>query len=126
MHSITEGQRTFYPGLQVGDAVRMRPPGQRKWTLGHCTRPLGLRSYEVEIDGRRFRRNRRQLRSTPELPSAPRTEIEESTTQTRGQTIPPPVWDSQPHCHVDFPLRPVRLNKLVYISIFSASLRFSD
>ena len=52
--------------LKAGDAIRMKLPGEKKWSLGHCTRPLGRRSYEVEVEGRHFRRNRRQLRSTIE------------------------------------------------------------
>lgn len=54
--------------LQCGQAIRMRLPGKQEWTLGTCTRVLRNRSYEVEVCGRRYRRNRRQLRSTPEIP----------------------------------------------------------
>ena len=51
------------PTMQIGDAVRMRLPSKSNWILGSCTRNFGRRSYEVEINGRRFRRNRCQLRS---------------------------------------------------------------
>ena len=44
------------------------------WCL-HSFSCLGRRSYEVEVEGRTFRRNRRQLRSTPEPP--PRNGVEE-------------------------------------------------
>lgn len=54
--------------LRYGQAIRMRLPGKQEWTLGTCTRVLRNRSYEVEVCGRRYRRNRRQLRSTPEIP----------------------------------------------------------
>ena len=55
--------------LHVGDHIRMRLPGDRRWSLGQCRRVLGQRSYEVEVNGSRYRRNRRQLRSTAELPN---------------------------------------------------------
>ena len=32
------------PPLQVGNAVRMKFPGEQKWSLGRCTRILGRRS----------------------------------------------------------------------------------
>ena len=40
------------PPLLVGDAVRMKLPGEQKWSLGVCTRSLGRRSHEVEVEGR--------------------------------------------------------------------------
>lgn len=54
--------------LRCGQAIRMRLPRKQEWTLGTCTRVLKNRSYEVEVCGRRYRRNRRQLRSTTETP----------------------------------------------------------
>ena len=47
--------------LHVGDNIRMILPGDRRWSLGQCRRVLGHRSYEVEVNGARYRRNRRQL-----------------------------------------------------------------
>ena len=52
--------------LKCGQAIRMRLPGREEWSLGTCMKALGNRSYEVEVCGRRYRRNRRQLRLTPE------------------------------------------------------------
>jgi len=63
--------------LKAGDAIRMKLPGEKKWSLGHCTRPLGRRSYEVEVEGRHFRRNRRQLGSTMEPSPEPCSPIDE-------------------------------------------------
>lgn len=54
--------------LKHGHAIRMRLPNETKWTLGTCTNVLGNRSYEVEVSGRRYRRNRRHLRATQEKP----------------------------------------------------------
>ncbi|KAL9978343.1 hypothetical protein ACROYT_G015844 [Oculina patagonica] len=62
--------------LKCGQAIRMRLPGKQEWSLGTCTRVLKNRSYEVEICGRRYRRNRRQLRMTPEVP--PPVNLQES------------------------------------------------
>ena len=50
----------------MDDNIRMRLPGEKSWSSGHCRRILGNRSYEVEVNGGRYRRNRRQLRSIAE------------------------------------------------------------
>ena len=44
--------------LKCGQTIRMRLPGRQKWTLGTCTRVLKNRSYQVEVCGRHYRRNR--------------------------------------------------------------------
>ena len=59
----------YFNELHVGDHIRMRLPGDRRWSRGQCRRVLGQRSYEVEVNGSRYRRNRRQLRSAAELPN---------------------------------------------------------
>ena len=46
----------------------MKLPGDKKWSLGSCVKALPNRSYEVEVAGRRYRRNRRHLRTTTEAP----------------------------------------------------------
>ena len=28
----------------IGGVIRMKPPGEQKWSFGHCTRPLGRQS----------------------------------------------------------------------------------
>jgi len=53
--------------LRCGQAIRMRLPGKQEWSLETCTRILKNRSYEVEVCRRRYRRNHRQLRMTPEV-----------------------------------------------------------
>ena len=88
--------------LKCGQAIRMRLPGREEWSLGTCTRALGNRSYEVEVCGRRYRRNRRQLRLTPETaPPMSRVELHpsESTLKPAPHLIepgPPP-----PEFHVE-------------------------
>ena len=86
------GTKNLAP-LKAGDSIRMKKPGEQKWSLGHCTRPLDRRSYEVEVDGRRFRRNRRQLRSTLEPPAEPGSQIEEPH-QTENEIRPPVLPES--------------------------------
>ena len=53
--------------LHIGDNIRMRLSGDRRWSLGQCRRVLGHRPYEVEVNSARYHRNRQQLRSTAEL-----------------------------------------------------------
>ncbi|RLJ22760.1 hypothetical protein DJ031_00300, partial [bacterium endosymbiont of Escarpia laminata] len=105
--------------LHAGDNIRMRLPGDRRWSLGLCRRVLGHRSYEVEVNGARYRRNRRQLRSTAELPNMD-TAIDdiESTHQDephqRNQTTEPadvhcgPESYSTPPRPVPAPRRPIQ------------------
>ena len=56
------------PPISAGEAVRMRLPGEKKWTSGICTGPVGPRSYGVKVGEAEFRRNRRQLLHTSERP----------------------------------------------------------
>jgi hypothetical protein len=57
--------------LQQGSAIRMRLPADKHWSLGTCIRALNNRSYEVEVRGKRYRRNRRHLRVTKEMAPLP-------------------------------------------------------
>ena len=68
-------QRLYYdrnakdlPPIHKGDVVRMRLPGQITWTPGVCIGQCCPRSYRVRVDGREFRRNRRQLIHSGEQP----------------------------------------------------------
>ena len=38
--------------LQRESTIRMRLPGDQHWSLGTCTRALGNRSNEVEVEGK--------------------------------------------------------------------------
>ena len=61
--------------LHVGDTVRMQPirTGEREWMQARVKRAITTRAFEVEADGRCYRRNRRHLRisakSTHSLPA---------------------------------------------------------
>ena len=41
------GTKNLVP-LKVGEVIRMKLPGEQKWSLGRCSRLLVRRSYEVE------------------------------------------------------------------------------
>ncbi len=83
-------QKHFYdqhkqesPKLDDGDAIRMRLPGEKKWSLGQVIGDIGNRSYLVEVNGKQYRRNRRWLRATPEkLEPSETSEPTELTEQT--------------------------------------------
>jgi len=63
------------PPIQPGRAIRMKLPGDTQWSLGSCIQALPNRSYEVEVVGRHYRHDRRQLRTTAEAP--PHTRLED-------------------------------------------------
>ena len=64
----------------------MKLPGDTKWSLGSCVKALPNRSYEVEVAGRRYRRNRRKLRTTTEAP--PHTTLEDPPNNDADVTSP--------------------------------------
>uniref|UniRef100_A0A673W9M9 Gypsy retrotransposon integrase-like protein 1 n=1 Tax=Salmo trutta TaxID=8032 RepID=A0A673W9M9_SALTR len=60
------------PELRVGETVRMKPlPGDRTglWRLGSCVQKVAPRSYLVEVNGSRYRRNRVDLRIAEPAPT---------------------------------------------------------
>ena len=67
--------------LQQGSAIRMRLPADKHWSLGTCVRSLNNRSHEVEVCGKRYRRNRRHLRATNESPPPPSVGLEHGGAQ---------------------------------------------
>ena len=55
------------PDLKAGDHVRIKPPGEDHWVEAKCVaKAKEPRSYVVECRGRKYRRNRRQIRATAE------------------------------------------------------------
>jgi len=70
-------KRKNYNLLQQGDNVRVQPIDNKKeWKQAVVTKRLNNRSYEVEANGKQYRRNRRHLRakekSTHTMMSSPR------------------------------------------------------
>lgn len=74
--------------LQPGRAIRMKLPGETKWSLGSCVKTLPNRSYEVEVAGGHYHRNRHQLRTTAKTPPPP--SVEEDLLRDHPQTAKPP------------------------------------
>lgn len=63
------------PELQIGQNVRMKKhPNDKYWQFGTCTQSLGNRSYLIDLDGKSYRRNRREMRPTKEAHDAERTD----------------------------------------------------
>ena len=56
--------------ISVGDAVRVRLPGEKTWSPGTCTANAGQRSFRVQVGKAVYRRNRRQLIKTGESKKA--------------------------------------------------------
>ena len=79
------------PSLETDDTVQIRLPG-KEWSQGVCVKVHGCRSYSVKVNGKRYRRNRRQIirvsgqeyenpvveRQSPPVPS-PEEEKEETS-----------------------------------------------
>jgi hypothetical protein len=91
--------------LQVGDTVRMRLPGKKIWSKGAVVKQPSDRSYIVRVNGKSYRRNRRQLILTPEL-TDDNEQIEENEPLINGEhsqeniNCPPEVEvDPQPERH---------------------------
>ena len=70
-----ERQRFYYnrnakplPLITPGETIRMRLPGEKRWTKGTCAQELGNRSYQVKVGSGKYRRNRRDLLKTNERP----------------------------------------------------------
>ena len=78
--------------LKKGDVVRMKLPNSAQWSKGEVLGGAGKRSYQVNVDGSVYRRNRRQLIKTPE----PRKEPEVSTSLPVVDPMVPPADEDSP------------------------------
>ena len=72
-----------------GETVHMKLPGQDTGSPGTCTGKVTNRSYVVKVGDTEYRRNRRHIQRTNELP-IPKSEIREA-----DETVPAPLKDSQ-------------------------------
>ena len=82
--------------LKIGSNVSVRLPGMHTWTPGVCTGQHGPRSYWIRVHGRRYRRNRRHIRtwkgSTPtEGPDDVLQDLSDFEMSTAESSVPPPV-----------------------------------
>ena len=77
------------PKFLDGDAIRMRLPCEKEWSLGRVIGEEGTRSYLVKVNGKHYRRNRKWLRATPE-------ELPESVETNLAMTDPMELVESSP------------------------------
>jgi len=70
-----EKQRRYYnrntkklPQIRPNQSIRMRLPGEKRWSWGVCKGMVGPRSYDVLVQNRVYRRNRRHLLDLREPP----------------------------------------------------------
>ena len=64
--------------ISPGDTVRMKLPSQDTWSAGTCIGLAGPRSYDVQVGGRQYRRNRRHLIPAQEVVPSENSMEEES------------------------------------------------
>ena len=97
-----DGTKELRP-LEPGSTVRIHPPKySHQWTQATVDEQVGVRSYQVTSDdGRVYRRNRRHLRLTAEVPKHSPPDIEVSSSDpgplplTKVEQVPP-VAESMP------------------------------
>ena len=96
--------------IESGDTIRIRLPGKKRWSIGTCIRQVAPRSYNVNVDGETYRRNRRQLLCAGECPVRDPLEYNESyrddppTTDDPGAVRTVPVLRDGPMSGHDDPL----------------------
>ncbi|XP_035664891.1 uncharacterized protein K02A2.6-like [Branchiostoma floridae] len=75
-----KGTRSL-PPIQPGQQVRVEltPQKAAQWKYGTCVQRVAPKSYEVEVDGAKYRRNRKHIRDTTEE-QKPSTDVDETTT----------------------------------------------
>ena len=81
--------------------MRMKLPGQRKWSAGKCAGKVDERSYIVRVGDVKYRRNRKQLVSGHEDPLTELADPSEPTPSPVGD--PTVTANPQPadHTRVD-------------------------
>ena len=90
--------------IPAGEAVNMRLTGKSSWSAGVCKGLVGPRSYEVEVGGQLYARNRRHLIPTnkqvlPEIPDTEGTSSTLSDNSGRPQDSSPNTDNSgEPSC----------------------------
>ena len=87
--------------ISLGQTVRMKLPGQRKWSAGTCAGKVDERSYIVKVGDVEYRRNRKQLVSGHEDPLTELADPSEPTPSAVGD--PTVTANPQPagHTRVD-------------------------
>jgi hypothetical protein len=65
--------------IATGETVRMKLPGQERWSAGTCTQQVDSRSYMVKVGDNKYRRNRKQIVQSQEPPILEMPEAVEET-----------------------------------------------
>ena len=76
--------------------VRVSLSGEQNWSLATCAKQVGPRSYEVLCGDRKYRRNQRDLRKTPEYQSD--SLKKELSTSIEGRQLVLSPENSSPVC----------------------------
>ena len=99
-HHYNKHTKSLQP-ISLGETVRMKLPGQRKWSAGTCAGKVDERSYLVKVGDVEYRRNRKQLVSGHEDPLSELADPSELTPSPVGH--PAVTANSQPadHTRVD-------------------------
>ena len=78
-----ERQRFYYnrnakplPIITSGKTIRMRLPGEKRWTKGMSAQELDKRSYQVKVGSCKYRRSHRDLHNTGEKPLVDSPEVD--------------------------------------------------
>ncbi|CAB4029512.1 PREDICTED: uncharacterized protein K02A2.6-like, partial [Paramuricea clavata] len=90
----------FLPDLDVGQEVRVRGKRDKTWELGKCLEKLSDRSYMVQTNGEKLRRNREEIRpclDVEERNSANNPETEVSLDAESDQHEPTVPVESKPN-----------------------------
>ena len=92
LHQQKQKQQHYYnrqgrplKPIEQGDTVRIRLPGQYTWSPGICKARVGPRSYEIEVRGVTYRRNRSHI-----IPTKEQRDIDDplpTLTQEEGEAI---------------------------------------
>ena len=91
--------------LRGGDAVRMKLPGQSKWTPAVCSGLVGPRRYQVETERGTFERNRRHILDAPETMEMPLQEGDCTPSQEEAYPESVPDTEELPAQPASIPIR---------------------
>jgi len=99
--------------LQSSSTVRVKLPGESKWTPAVCSGLVGPRRYQVDTDHGTLTRNRRQILDTPETNDIIQDVIQSETDSEQSPETVPDTRDSSPPPVSSTPSRPLRRSQRV-------------
>jgi len=99
--------------LQSSSVVRVKLPGESKWTPAVCSGLVGPRRYQVDTDHGTLTRNRRQILDTPETNDITQDVIQSETDSEQSPETVPDTRDSSPPPVSSTPSQPLRRSQRV-------------